>query len=447
MLEIPISSSLAHFLGDDYCLIVEPSQSFAFAIQSTLQSMGVPHSKILVARRWQDAKRIVLELKPKILISEYEIDGLFGIDLVLMQGSYCLLSDRISIINTLNSSESAVAEASEGDIDGYLLKPFSMSAFQQKLESILRTKLNPSAYYLKLNKGKKLLIQKEFQKAMDEFLLAKPLDPKPTLACFHTGQALQSLGDMPRALLEFQEGLKYQPLHYRCLTGEFDALMESKNYDQAYDLIEVIQKNFPITSKRLGQFFVATVFTGHFQRLPHLCQLMIQFEHRSAELIEISSLAMLTSGRYYLKENLFEKAFIAFELAYQVSEKKFEILEKSVNEFLKIQDFLRAQALFNRASSAEFGKPHFKVLEFRVGQHSLSNEGLIKKGQQLIDDGFGSPEIFSAMVKAMALLGKEILAGTFISKVLKTYPELSFSLYQVLEDNLIKNNTTESTET
>jgi tetratricopeptide (TPR) repeat protein len=438
MLEIATSSSLVHFLGDSVCLIVEPSQSFAFAIQSTLQSMGVPHSQVLVTRRWQDARRIIMESKPKILISEYEIDHHFAIDLFEMQGSYSQLSERISIINTLNSSESAVAEASEGDIDGYLLKPFSMSEFQQKLESILSAKMNPSAYHLKLCQGKKFLAQKEFQKAVDEFLQAKPLDPKPTLACFHTGQAFQLLGDMPRALLEFQEGLSYQPLHYRCLTGEFDALMESKNYNQAFALIETIQKNFPITSKRLGQFFVAAVFTNHFEILPQFCKLMIEFEHRSAELVRIASLAMLTSGRYYLKEQQFENAFIAFELGYQVSGKKFEILEKSVNEFLKVKEFLRAQALFNRASSAEFGKSHFKVLEFRVGQHSLSNEGLIKKGQQLMDDGYGNPEIYTAMVKAMALMGKEILAGTFINKVLKNHPELSYSLYQVLEENLKK---------
>lgn len=438
MLEVANSSLMVNFLGDHHCLIVEPSQSFAFAIQNTLQSMGVPHSKILITRRWQDAKRIILELKPKVLISEYEIDGRYAIDLFEIQGSYSQLSERVSIINTLNSSESAVAEASEGEIDGYLLKPFSMNEFQQKLESILHSKLNPSAYQLKLLKGKKWLVQKEFHKAADEFMQAKPLDPKPTLACFHTGQAFQFLGDMPRALLEFQEGLGYQPLHYRCLTGEFDALIESKKYNQAFDLIEIIQKNFPITSKRLEQFFVAVVFTSHFEKLPHLCQLMIQFEQRSVELIRISSLAMLTSGRYYLKENQFENAFIAFELGYQVSGKNFEILEKSVNEFLKVKDFMRAQALFNRAASAEYEKTHFKVLEFRVGQHSLSQEGLIKKGQQLIDDGYGNPEIYSAMVKAMALLGKEILATTFISKVQRTHPELTFSLYQVLEENLKK---------
>lgn len=444
MLEVVNSSALVDFLGDGNCLIVEPSQSFAFAIQNTIQLMGVPHSKIQITRRLQDAKRLILELKPKLLISEYEIDGHYAIDLFEIQGSYSQLSDRVSMIHTLNSSESAVAEASEGEVDGYLLKPFSMKDFQQKLESILSTKLNPSPYFLKLNSGRKFLNEKEFQKAADEFLLAKPLDPKPTLACFHAGQAFQFLGDTPRALLEFQEGLGHHPLHYRCLTGEFDAFMESKKYDEAFQLIETIKSHFPITSKRLGQFFVAAVFTNHFEELTHFCQLMIQFEHRSAELVRISSLAMLTAGRHYLKESQFEKAFIAFELGYQVSGKNFEILEKSVNEFLKMKDFLRAQALFNRASSAEFGKTHFKVLEFRVGQHSLSPEGLIKKGQQLIDDGHGNPEIYLAMVKAMAMLGKEILAGTFISKVQRTHPELGFSLYQVLEENLKKERSSES---
>ncbi len=436
MLEVTSSNLLTDFLADHYCLIVEPSQSFAFAVQNTLQAMGVPHPKIHKARRLQDARRIIAEKKPKILISEYEIDHQSSLELFEMQAEYCEPSERISIVITLNSSESAIAEASEGDIDGYLLKPFSMTEFHQKLEGIVNSKLNPSPYYAKLNKGKKLLAQKDFEKAVQEFMEAKPLDSKPTLACFYAGQAFQRLGDTSRALLEFQEGRNLQSLHYRCLTGEFDALFDSKNYSEAFKLVDTIQKNFPVTSERLGRFFIVTVFANRFEVLPRFCQLFNQLDHKPEELVKISSLAMLTSGRFYLKERQFELAAEAFELGFHLSNKSFEFLEKTIFEYLKIEEHTRAQAFFNRASSADYGTPQYKLLEFRVGRHSLSDEGIIKKGQQLIDDGYGNPEIFSAMVKAMAMQGKEILAGSFIGKIQQTHPELSYSLYDILDKNL-----------
>ncbi len=435
-------SPLAKFLDGQLCLIVEPSQSFAFAIQSTLQQMGVPHSQLYIARRIQDAKRIILERKPKMLITEYEIDGSFAIDLVEMQSKQHELLQRISFINTMNASDSAVAEASEGEVDGYLLKPFAMNVFQQKIEMILAQKLMPSAYLVKINVGKKFLAKNEFEKAVDEFLEAKPLHEKPTLACFHAGQTFQALGDATRALAEYHEGRQHQPLHYRCLIGEFETLLAMKNYTEAYELVGTLQKNYPITSKRLGHFFVAAVFTNHFNDLPGFYKLFNRLDQRTPELIKISSVALLTAGRYFIKENNLDKALEYFEIGLMISGKNFEFLEKVVTEFLKVKAGHKAQILFAKASSTDIGKIHYLQLEFKVGHYTLSEEDLIEKGKKLIELGYGTSEIYTSMVHAMAKLGKEILAGTFISKLELEHPELCSSLYKILEENLPKNKET-----
>lgn len=430
--------SLQKFLEGNLCLIVEPSQSFAFAIQSTLQQMGVPHPQLYIARRMQDAKRVIEERRPKMLITEYEIDGFFAIDLVELQAKQYDLAERISIINTMNASDSAVAEASEGEVDGYLLKPFSMNVFQQKIEMVLAQKVNPSEYLLKVNAGKRHYANHEFQKAVEDFLEAKPMHEKPSLACFHAGQTYQALGNMEKALAEYQEGRKYHPLHYRCLIGEFETLLGAKNYAEAYALVEPLQKNYPITSRRLGHFFVAAVFTNHFEALPGFYKLFTRLDQRTPELIKISSVAMLTAGRFFLKENNLDKALEFFEIGLMITGRNFEFLEKVVTEFLKLKAGHKAQVLFSKASTADVGKLAYQQLEFKVGHYIWSNEEIIEKGRKLIDDGHGTPEIYSSVVKAMAELGKEILAGTFISKLAEKNPNLCPPLYKLLEENLPK---------
>lgn len=431
-------SPLSQFLQGQLCLIVEPSQSFSFAIQTTLQQMGVPHAQLYITRRMQDAKRIIEERKPKMLITEYEIDGVFAIDLIELQGKQYDLQSRISFINTMNDSDSAVAEASEGEVDGYLLKPFSMSVFKEKIEKVLAQKINPSPYLVKINVGKKLFNNHQFDKSLTEFLEAKPLHEKPTLACFHAGQTYQALGDVEKALAEYHEGLKHQPLHYRCLIGEFEALLGVKNYHEAYQLVGPLQKNYPITSKRLGHFFVAAVFTNHFEDLPVFYKLFNRLDQRTPELIRISSAAMMTAGRYFIKENNLDKALEFFEIGLLISGRNFEFLERVVNEFIKVQAGFRAQKLLANAHSSDFAKSRYLLLEYKVGQLTFTNEELIEKGRKLIDDGYGSPEIYRSVVKAMAELNKEILAGTFISKLKDKHPELCPELYKLLEDNLPK---------
>ena len=433
-----VASPLNQFLQGQLCLIVEPSQSFSFAIQTTLQQMGVPHSQLYITRRIQDAKRIIEERKPKMLITEYEIDGHFAIDLIELQSKQYDLQNRISFINTMNDSDSAVAEASEGEVDGYLLKPFSMSIFKDKIEKVLAQKINPSPYLVKINVGKKFFANNQFDKSLEEFLEAKPLHEKPTLACFLAGQSYQALGDVEKALAEYHEGLKHQPLHYRCLIGEFEALLGVKNYQQAYQLVEPLRKNYPITSKRLGHFFVAAVFTNHFDDLPVLYKLFNRLDQRTPELIRISSAAMMTAGRYFIKENNLDKAAEFFEIGLLISGRNFEFLERAVSEFMKVQAGFRAQKLMTNAHASDFAKSRYLLLEYKVGQLTFSNEELVEKGRKLIDDGYGNPDIYRSVVKAMAALGKEILAGTFIAKLNEKHPELSPELYKVLEENLPK---------
>ncbi|MFN8792576.1 MAG: hypothetical protein ACK5Y2_14065 [Bdellovibrionales bacterium] len=429
---------LCNFLQGNLCLIVEPSQSFAFAIQSTLQQMGVPFEQLHISRKIQDAKKIIEQRKPKILITEYEIEGQFAIDLIELQSQHYDAQNRISFINTMNDSDSAVAEASEGDVDGYLLKPFSMSVFKDKLEKVLKQKIQPSPYLVKINKGKKLYLNHEFAESLQEFEEAKPLHQRPTLAFFHKGQAYQALGDFEKALAEYHEGLRFQPLHYRCLTGEFEALLAVKKYQQAYDLIEPLKKNYPITARRLAHFFVAAVFTEHFDDLLVFYKLFNRIDQRTPELIRISSEAMMTAARYAIKENDLDKALEFFEVGLLISGRSFEYLERSINELINVQAGFRAQKLLSNAHTSDIGKSRYRILEFKVGELIWSQEELIEKGNRLIADGFGPPEIYRAVVKAMAELNKEILAGTFISKLQDKHPELCAELYKLLEDHLPK---------
>lgn len=420
------------FLGDSFCAIMEPSGSFASNPQALLTDTGVPLSQIVLLRKYDEAKQFIQDKKPRLLLTEYSVPGGSGISLVeLQEGLYCE-SEKAALIVTKNSSAQAVAEAAEGAVDSYLLKPFSADTFRRKLLDVLDRKLNPSLYSIKIQEGRDNLVIKEFEMALQGFGEAKSLHEQPTLAHFYSGFVLKSQKDLEVALAEFQKGRKFQPLHYKCLTGEFETLMDLKRYKDAYALVPLIRDNYPITSQRLGQIFIAAVFTYHFEDLPDLYDIFLATENRTPWLIELTSLALLTAARYWIQKKDMKKAMLYVDMGMTVRAKDMNYMEQAIDDFLKVGAAKEADQIFAKIPSTEVGSAKYCQLRLKVDCQTLTPEKALEEGRKLTKDGHGTPEIFRLMVKLSVKVGKTTLAESFIAQGVKQFPDLRKELYDLL---------------
>lgn len=421
------------FIGDSPCLIIEPSASFSASLQSCLVDMGTPFEQVHTIRKFNEAKRIIEAKKPKLIITEYDLDEGLGLTLLEMQEKIYSESDRISIVVTKNSSDSAVAEAAEGSIDAFILKPFAIETFRQKLIETFNRKANPTAYAQKLQSGREKLILKEFDEAISQFSEAKTLEEKPTLAYFHTGQAFHGKGDIEKALAEFREGRKFQPLHYKCLTGEFEGLMSLKKYEEAYALVPILKANYPISSHRLGQIFTAAVFTCNFDDLKGYYELYLQMDHRTPRLVNLTSLALLTAGKYWLEKKELEKAVGYFTMGLTTRAYEMKYMEMVVDELLKADAIAEADAIFQRSPGSSIGSDIHTRIRFKIDQVALEPEQIVERGKKLVLAGQATPEIYKLLVALMSRMGKTTLAESMIAKAVVQYPEIRESLYKILE--------------
>jgi tetratricopeptide (TPR) repeat protein len=429
------TSSIKEFLGGQVCLIVEPSSAFSSSIHACLMEFGLTLSQILTVRKFEDAKRIIHEKKPKVVISEYEVGTDLGLSLLELQGEYYPDEmSRISIIVTRNSADSAIAEAAEEQVDAYILKPFSVDFFRDKITTVFNRKMNPSNYMEKIRAGKNHFSLNEFKESVADFGEAKKLDDKPTLACFYSGQSYQAMGDKVKALAEFKEGRKYQPLHYKCLIGEFESEMAEQKYAEAYVLVELIRTHYPITSHRLGQFFIAAVFTYHFDELPTLYQIYLKLEQRPAKLVQLTSMALFTAGRYWVNQNSLQKAVDCFEMGVMASGREIGYIEKVINIFLKIKAAKESQVFFSKIQPSDVGTSAYNRLGFKIDQFILSKNQLIEKGRKIVAADEATPEIYISLVGLLADENKISMAESIISKALATYPEMRAELYQILKE-------------
>lgn len=427
------STAISEFLGDSFCLIVEPSQGFSASIQTCLTELGISATQVITARKFTDAKKIISEKKPRVIVAEYDLGTDLGLALMELQSEHYDDNARISIIVTKNSSDSAVAEAAEEQIDAFILKPFSVDTFRQKLSDVFRRKMNPSEYMQKIRDGKGLIYLKQFDQAVTEFLTAKTMDPKPTLACYYAGQSYQAAGKRALALAEFKEGRKYQPLHYKCLIGEFENLMEERQYAPAYELVTLIKANYPITSHRLGQIFIAAVFTYHFDDLPNYYQLFLKIEQRSPRLVQLTAMALLTAGRYWIQKQDFKKALECYDMGITASAKDIAYVEKIVNDFIAAKAYDEAQLALQKCSPSDVGTLAHTRISFRIDQYVLNPEQVIDRGRKLINSGDAEPSVFTTVIRLLAERDRISMAESVINTALQKTPSLRQELYGLLE--------------
>lgn len=429
----PSSQIINQFLANNYCLIVEPSQSFAATIQATLMEMGLAMERIFITRKFEEARKLIQAHRPKLLVTEYDLNpqGL-GLALVEQQEQLIPENDRVSIVVTKNSTDSAVAEAAEGHVDAYILKPFSTDTFTKKLAETILKKVDPTEYVKTVKAGRQKMAAKEYEAALALFQKAKLFDAKPSLACYYSGLAYQALGSKGLAMIEFKDGRKFQPLHYKCLIGEFEAQMAEKKYPEAYDLVKVIKKHYPITSHRLGQIFIAAVFTQHFEDMHAYYDLFLRLDQRTKWLVDLTGLALYTAGKFSVQRKEMKQAMDFFDMAIVAKARDLEFTGMVIEELVKGGGVKEADSILVKALPSDIGTPLYNNLKFKVETYMLDANQVIEKGRKLVASGEASPDLYTHFVKFLMKNGKATLAESIASKAIAEHPTLREALLQIL---------------
>lgn len=414
-------------------LVVDHSASYIHGIVESLKALGCPEDRIYKAKKYSDARDIILTKKPDILITEYTLEGKSGLELINLLNSQS--AHKISIIISHNNSGASIAEAAEELVDDYIVKPFQGGKVSERLKEIIKRKANPNEYIKHIRTGKQLLIERRYQDAEQHFLSAVALEKTPTLARYYLGYAQLLQTNYSVAVDEFQKGLALRPLHFKCLTGNFDAFFEQKSYQLAHRLAPSILENYPIGSKRLGNLFIATVFSGHLEEIPKYHSIFLNLDDVTPELRKVFSAALLAAGRFHLTKNEVEKAAECFDLGTQVLGPDVEYISKAVRALLKApgKGPPLAVRLLQRFPKAKVGEKDHSQLVFLISLATQTRSQVIELGRRLVASNFADSECYQAFFKLLLEDGKVTLAEDVAAKAVREFPELRKNFYEMID--------------
>lgn len=414
--------TLKSYLESIHAFIFESSNSAKNMITAALRELGMPIGNIHFSKSYDSAIDIIKSERPTLFISEYEVRGRYGLE--LLEDIKKIVDEPIFILATSTASETSVAEAAEEDVDAYIVKPFMSEQLLHYLRQAVEYRIDPPPYIAKIKEGKSAIEMDNLDVAKRVFFEASTIGERPSLALYYLGQINEKEEHIADALDLYDSGLEYIPLHYKCMTAKFEALDVLKRPQEAYEVVQEILKYYPVTPQRLGRMIYLAMITKHFTDVEEYFEIYQRLESRTDKLQVIVKAALFTTGKYLLQAKEFERAKNMFEKAVLCSKRDNQVILKSIEELLRAKQVESAEEIYKLVAQDNQNSAGAKQAGFRILAQISSRQDLVKEGSQLIENKEADEFVFQKVVEALMLEGSDRMAKKYANMGLDQFPEL-----------------------
>ena len=421
-----VDPRVIQYYSDKKAIVVESSVGIANSIVKSISELGFKKDNISMAHSYEMAVTAIAEKQPEVIISEYKINNSYGLDLIDEQTKYIKdPTDKVFVLVTGNASDTAVAEAAEEEVDGYIIKPFSPQKLQSAMAESGIRKLNPPRSYQLILEGRAMLAEKEYETALDKFEDAIEASDKPALACYYKGMTLSEMGKEREAVVSFKEGLKTFQLHYKCLVGLFESLDQLGKIKDAYKVIQTIGQHFPVTPQRLGKMILLAVYTHHYTDVDKYYQKYIELDRKSEDLTKIVTAGMLACGKFQIKKGLIKEGFESIKKGHISNGRTAQFGARGARPFFDVKRYDFSKEILNQV------KPEFRkepvYLKMLLLHDFIDQEPhrIIELGLQSTKEGYADEEIYTMIIESYMTLGKAVAAENLVDQACSLFPKRS----------------------
>jgi len=411
------------FLKENKILIVDKSSASRRRLLKTIVDMGCPRQQIFSVAHYSEASEVIQNDSPKLVLSDYSIQGGSGFDLFKKyRESVSSLDDTTLILVTSNISQSAVAKAAEEDVDSFIIKPYTVKSLEKSLVTAVINKLYPSKYMKTVDAGKQKLFEGEYEEAMSLFEEATGLSKTPSLALFYHGQAKYFMEQMDEAQIDYKAGLKFNAIHFKCQVGLFELFMKENKPNEAYDVVKNIAKYFPASPERLKQVVRLAVVTGNYEDLSDFYDIFTILEERPKDVIDYVCSGLYVLGRHYFcsgdkssAKKVFEKVAISC-----MGEPKF--LRALIGKYVDEKMYTEAEGLLTRFSAGAESDPLYQVSRYLAFSGAMETNERASKGLELFNNGNQDPQATKVMIRALKEAGSS-KANEYLDEAKRLWPD------------------------
>lgn len=416
---------IAAFLADSTCMVVDVAQSSRSVVAKVLSELGAPLDNIIKAESGKQALNEIEQNQPKVIVSEYAVGEYFAADFIEKQQKYLSNPlERLFVLVTGNATESSVAEAAEEDVDTFICKPFTTGSLEKYLGDAIMQKATPSDYMRTVQEGKKYLGEENWEKAMEVFRSAIHLSSKPALAHYYLGFAYEQLKQDQEAIKNYDAGLAISPIHFKCLSAKFDLLNSKNHINEAYEVLQKLTANFPVSPQRLDRMFKLAIHTKNFEDIKKYNNLFFDLNFRPPYLVKTVSSGLVIVGKFLLRENRDQEAADLFRKAVLADPGNVNVLGKVIETAVEFEKYDIGEQYLLKYPDTEKESPYFMLLDFLCKIPTINDAKTIEEGRKLLKANVTDKRVFSILIRAAENMGKPNWADEFKVEAIRCFPEM-----------------------
>lgn len=394
------------FIQNTSILLADPSVSSVNRMIKILVDLGAKRHQIHTAGTFQEAVQIGINKGVGLIISEFTLPGGSGFELFQGLREQCSNISMSQVLLTSNLSQMAVATAAEGDVDAYILKPFTVQTVMDTLVEAITEKLQPSEYSQCVEQGRIYIVERKYDDARKILEKALKLHPKPSLSLFYLAQLDLLTGRSESAGTHYAQGLAYNEIHFKCLWGLHSLLEEEENFTESYKILRRIITVFPADEGRLCKGIRLAIKTDHAIDIQEFYRIAIEFDRRSETLLKTLAAGLYICGKVALKNGDPEVALAAFD-AIAISGSQFpKILGAAIEVLIDHGKFNDAEKLLKKFPSIHKDAPEYLIADLLLTAHVIPDKGyFLRQALDLYNKNIRHRRCIELMIEAMEIQG------------------------------------------
>ncbi len=201
-------------------LVVDDMINMRRTIRNMLRQLG--YAQIIEAENGVEAWEKLSTVHIDIAIVDWNMPLMNGVELLRKTRADDKLTKIPFIMVTAEVDEGTIAEAAETEVDAYIIKPFVAKTLEEKIDSVLEKKGNPSPVDTHLRLASVFGSAGQFNKAIDELKAALNINPRNPRAYLVLGDLYNQRGMLDDAEKAYNKALSLQGKFARAYDGLAD---------------------------------------------------------------------------------------------------------------------------------------------------------------------------------------------------------------------------------
>jgi tetratricopeptide (TPR) repeat protein len=423
---LPTDADLTKYLSDKSCLIVDSNAVSRQSILKFMVTSGVNKDKISTVDNFKEAEDAIKKNRPNIVFCEFKITKHLATELLpthlemnpnRLDASFFVIAD--------SNSMAIAAEVAENDVEGLIVKPFTMNSLKSSLLNGIKEKINPTPYVQNLEKAKTVYRSKNFEEALAMLEQCKTMSKDPSNACYYEGNVHGEMTNLKMAKDSYYEGLSANPDHFRCLNELFKLSLNEKNYMEAFDHGTKIFKKYPVSPSRIPDLTRIIIASNQFEEIFELAQIFAKEENLDPHMVAYIAAGLAVTAKHYAKVGDEANTAKAVQKGISLSQGSVKILRNMAQSYLLINKPQEAEKLLKQVNEQEQSTEHYLGMDFEISAATLPAGEIIKRGYELVKKGIKDQIIYEILIQKMKEgAAKPEMIEEIQSLAVRTYPEL-----------------------